>query len=176
MCLSISLFSSPPVFFSLCLIFPRLIPLFLLYVLNANGTTPSSMEAAGSSTWWAPTRQGKRLEKRKVWQKGERGTRQEKLENWKHGRGILRCGSRSSPLPCNTVARPSSTGPRSTFCQWEREARAYKGGMRKRQRDTETKAEQDTQPVYRERGSGREVSPYDERRRGRIRKVEKTRS
>lgn len=48
--------------------------------------------------------------------------------------------------------------------------------MRKRQRDIETKAEQDTQPVYRERGSGREVSPYDERRRGGIRKVEKTRS
>lgn len=44
--------------------------------------------------------------------------------------------------------------------------------MRKRQRDTERKAEQDTQQGYRERGSRREVSPYDERT-GRIRKVRK---
>ena len=54
-----------------------------------------------------------------------------------------------------------------------REARAYKGGRRKRQRDIETKAVQDTQPVYRERGSGKAVSPHHERRRGRIRKAEK---
>lgn len=163
-------------FFCLCLIFPRLIPLFLLYVLNANGTTPSPMEPASSSTWGAPTRQGKRLEKRKVWQKGERETWRETLWRTESMEESLQCGSRSSPLLCNTIEQLSSTGARSTFCQWETESRAYEGGTRQRLKDTETKSEQDTQPLYRERGSGREVSPYDERRRGRITKAEKNRS
>lgn len=108
---------------------PQLIPLFLLYVFNANGTTPSPMEAAGSSTWWAPTRQGKRLEKRKAWQKGEEQDRKSCGELKAQEKSLQR-GSRSFPLLQCKSSAPSVQGvlsvseqeqPGVTKVVWERD-------------------------------------------------------
>lgn len=127
-------------FLSAYLIFPQLIPLLLLYVLNANGTTPSPMETAGSSTWWAPTRQGKRLEKRKALQEGRREMRQENCSEPERELATL-IQILSFTLLCYVVAQSCSNNARNnTFCPWKFLKQTFKQVVREGQRDIRYRA------------------------------------
>lgn len=93
------------------------------------------------------------------------GTRQEKL--WR-AESIEEFAVWIQTLSFTAIQELSSICARSTFCQRARAARAYKGGWERDRNINKGRS----QPVYRETGLGREVSPYGERR-GRTRKAKK---